>query len=253
MLQISEAFIAQQLASLLLPLFRVLALMSAAPILSSRPVPVRTRVGLSLAVAVLLAPVLRSEPLPSLELAVLLPAAGREVLIGLSIGFAARLVLAAAEVGGELIGLQMGLSFAGFFDPQSGSANAVGRLVSTMALLTFVILDGPQMLLGAVVRSFTVLSIGGPWVLPTSAPQLAQLGAGIFAGALAISLPIVAMQLIVNLMLGIISRVAPQFNIFAIGFPITIGSGLVLLALGLPVLDQALIGATGQMLALLGL
>ena len=176
-----------------------------------------------------------------------------EVAIGLAIGFAARLVLAAAEIGGELIGLQMGLSFAGFFDPQSGSANAIGRLVSTMALLTFVVLDGPQLLLAAVVRSFAVLPLTLEASLPLGAAQLARFGTGIFGSALSIALPIVAMQLIVNLVLGIVSRVAPQFNVFAIGFPVTIGSGLLLLALGLPVLDQALIGATEQMLGLLGL
>ena len=253
MLQISETLLTQQLTVFLLPMFRILGVMSAAPILSSRAVPVRSRIGLAVLIAVLIAPLIKAPVSVSFEPSMLLLQTAHEVAIGLAIGFAARLVLTAAEIGGELIGLQMGLSFAGFFDPQSGSANAIGRLVSTMALLTFVVLDGPQLLLAAVVRSFAVLPLTLEASLPIGAAQLARFGTGIFGSALSIALPIVAMQLIVNLVLGIVSRVAPQFNVFAIGFPVTIGSGLLLLALGLPVLDQALIGATEQMLGLLGL
>jgi flagellar biosynthesis protein FliR len=252
-LQISEALLTQQLAAFILPMFRLLGLMSAAPILSARAFPVRARVGLAILIAILIAPMLKAQAPVTLETDVLLLMTLHEVLIGISIGFAARLVLAASEVAGELIGLQMGLSFAGFFDPQSGSANAIGRLVSTLALLTFVVLDGPQLLLGAVVRSFSVFPMAANLLLPTSAAQLVQLGQSIFGSALSIALPIVAMQLIVNFILGIVARIAPQFNVFSIGFPVTIGAGLLLLALGLPVLDQALITNTAQMLELLGL
>jgi flagellar biosynthesis protein FliR len=244
----------------LLPFFRILALMSSAPILSSRSIPVRFRIALSGLVAMMV--VLPGGPAPAIPTSSL-PEVGilaQQILIGLAIGFAARLIFAAFEMAGEIIGLQMGLSYAGFFDPQSGTANAVGRTFSTLALLSFVTLNGPLLLIGVILNSFSVFPIHDGFAQPQGAAgsaypwtlrELVAMGANLFATALSLALPFIALLLLVNLILGVVSRVAPQLNIFAIGFPVTLGSGLVLLAAGLPLIETPLNQLTGQFLQLL--
>lgn len=256
MVTFSDAEVLSWLYAVLLPFFRIVALMSSAPILSARSVPVRLRVVLSMMIALLVVPTLPAAQVqPSSFPGLLLVL--QQVLIGLSIGFAARLIFAAFEVAGEVIGLQMGLSYAGFFDPQAGAANAVGRTFSTLALLTFVTMNGPLLLIGAVHQSFALIPIDlasqaapssfHPW----SIEAMLSMGANIFASALSLALPIVVMLLFLNLVLGVVSRVAPQFNIFAIGFPVTLTGGLLLLAAGLPFIERPMAALTQDFLRLM--
>jgi flagellar biosynthesis protein FliR len=252
MISVTDQQMLAWISALLFPMFRILALMSSAPLLSQRGFPARARVALSGVVAILVAPFtglpqgLEMGSAPWLELA------AREVLIGLAIGFAARLMFTAFEMAGEIIGLQMGLSFAGYFDPAAGQANAVGRTVNALSMLSFVSMNGPLLLLLAVVRSFNVIPIEPG--LPTAWGNLSpmQLGADLFALALSLALPFMAMLLFINLVLGVMSRVAPQFNVFAVGFPVTIGSGLVLLSTGYPLLEQPLGQAVNRLLSMFG-
>lgn len=253
MLQIGEAQLTAYVGAVLLPLFRILGLFSAAPILSHRSLPIRARVGLALIVATVIVPFSTPPAIAIADTARWIGAGVQEALIGLAFGFLARSILAGVEMAGELIGLQMGLSYAGFFDPASGTGNAVGRLVSTLALLTFVVLDGPQMLLVAVIRSFAIIPPGGDILHALNAERFAQLSSALFSTALTIAIPIVAMQFVVNLILGVAAKIAPQFNIFSVGFPITIVAGLTMLALSAPMLDRALIGSLEQILRMLGL
>jgi flagellar biosynthetic protein FliR len=253
MIEISEAQLMRYVGEILLPMFRLLGMFGAAPILSNRSFPIRTRVGLALLMAAIVGPFSNVGTAVTIGTAQWFGAVLYEVMLGLALGFTARLILAGIELAGELIGLQMGLSFAGFFDPQSGTANAVGRLVSTLSLLTFVVIDGPQILILAVIRSFAVFPIGTELMLPTTAERFARMGSGLFSTALTIAMPIATMQLIINLVLGVISRIAPQFNVFSVGFPATIAAGLLMLALSTPALDRSLVDTTEQLLRLLGL
>lgn len=237
MIAVGETQLLAWLGALLLPFFRVLGLFTSAPILSQRSVPVRLRVAVSFVIAALVAPLIP----PAAALDIASPAGwlavASEAFVGFAIGFVARVVLAAVEVAGETIGLQMGLSFAGFFDPDSGQLNGVSRLLNTLSLWAFVAINGPLLLVAAVVHSFDVIppaTMLGEWI---GRMQPASLGAGVFELGVMIALPFMALLLFVNLALGIVSRIAPQLNIFAIGFPVTIGAGLVLLALGMPLLQ----------------
>lgn len=237
MIQVGEAQLLGWLSAFLLPFFRILGLFSSAPILSQRAVSLRSRIALSLALAVLAAPLVPAVPAADLGAASGWLAVASEALIGFAIGFVARAILASVEVAGEVVGLQMGLSFAGFFDPDSGQINAVSRLLNTLSLAAFVAINGPLLLLAAAVRSFEVIPPATAltdWLVRVDP---AGLGASLFGLGLTIALPFMALLLFTNLMLGIVSRVAPQLNIFAIGFPVTIGAGLALLALGLPLLQ----------------
>lgn len=238
MIEVGETQLLGWLGALLLPFFRVLGLFTSAPILSQRSVPLRLRIAVSLAVALLVAPLIPAASALEIGAPIGWLVVAGEALIGFAIGFVARVVLAAVELAGEAIGLQMGLSFAGFFDADSGQLNAVSRLLNTLSLWAFVAINGPVLLVAAVVQSFEVIppaAAFGDWL---GRVQPASLGAGLFELGVMIALPFMALLLFVNLGLGVVSRIAPQLNIFAIGFPVTIGAGLLLLTLSMPLLQQ---------------
>lgn len=237
MISLSETQILTALGAVLLPFFRILGIFSSAPILSNRAMPVRVRVGTSLLLALLVAPLL---PGPAFDISrpdALLVLAG-EVLIGLALGFIARVILASVEVAGEAVGLQMGLSFAGFFDPSSGQQNPMTRILNWLSLATFVGFNGPVLIVLAVTHSFGVIPPASSLPEWLGRMQPIELGAGMFELGVVIALPFIVMLLFVNLGMGVVSRIAPQLNVFAIGFPITIGAGLSLLVLGLPMLQR---------------
>ena len=241
MISFTDAQLQAWMAAFLLPFFRILALFTAAPVLSIRSVPTRLRVGIALLLAVTLAP--GNVPTAGIDLVSFkgLGYVAQEVMVGLAIGFAARLAFAAFDLAGELIGMQMGLSYAGFFDPQGGQGNAVGAFMNTTATLTFVALNGPLLLVAATMRSFDSLPIGRvPFEFVTRFDPIA-LGAEVFALGLLIATPFLALILFVNLMLGVMTRVAPQLGLFSIGFPITIGTGMVLLLIGLPWIERPMV------------
>jgi flagellar biosynthetic protein FliR len=176
----------------------------------------------------------------------------QEVMVGLAIGFAARLAFAAFDLAGELIGMQMGLSYAGFFDPQGGQGNAVGAFMNTTATLTFVALNGPLLLVAATMRSFDSLPIGRvPFEFVARVDPVA-LGAEVFALGLLIATPFLALILFVNLLLGVMTRVAPQLGLFSIGFPITIGTGMVLLLIGLPWIERPMVQGLMRLVGMFG-
>lgn len=163
----------------------------------------------------------------------------QQVVIGLAIGFAVRLVFAAVELAGEVVGFQMGLNFAAFFDPSLNSqSSAVARFFGQMASLLFVVMNGHLMVLMAVTKSFEAFPVGPHFLEALASMRLYQLGTELFSSALWMALPMVGMLMFANLALGIISRVAPQINIFAVGFPITLVVGIVGIAVTLPMLDQ---------------
>ena len=163
----------------------------------------------------------------------------QQLVIGLSLGFAVRLVFAALEFAGEIIGLQMGLNFAGFFDPLSAStATAASRFFGTMVAWLFIVMGGHLLVIAALAQSFTAFPVEPEPFAFLHQVEPHRWGSEIFATGLWIALPLISMMLFVNITLGAISRVAPQINIFAIGFPVTLGVGLLGLLLTLPALNQ---------------
>ncbi|HZH07123.1 MAG TPA: flagellar biosynthetic protein FliR [Lautropia sp.] len=237
MISITEAQLLAWLGSFLLPFFRILGIFTSAPILSARAFPARIRIGLALLVAVVAAP-LGGSPASMDDPDIWLLLAS-EMMIGLAIGLVARMILSAVDLAGEIIGLQMGLSFAGFFDPASGSnTNAVGRLLGTLSLAAFVAADGPSLLIAATVQSIESAPATAAGSSFFGRLDIGSIATTVFELGMLMALPYMALLLFVNLALGIVSRVAPQLNVFAIGFPITIASGLVLLTLGLPLMAQ---------------
>ena len=253
MITFTEAQIAAWLTPLIWPFLRALALFQAMPVLGARTVPMRVRIGLAAFLAIAaqgslpaLSPEVAAIPLDAPQ-AVLLVA--QQVVIGLSLGFAVRVVFAAVEFAGEIIGLQMGLNFAGFFDPLSANtATATSRLFGTMVSWLFIGMNGHLLVIAALAQSFTAFPVGPEPFAFLHQMQPQRWGAEIFSTGLWIALPLVTMLLFINLVLGTISRVAPQINIFAIGFPVTLGVGLLGLVMTLPLMQQPFTMALDRLL-----
>jgi flagellar biosynthetic protein FliR len=251
MLTFNEAQVAAWLLPLLWPFIRALALFGSAPVLSSRSVPARVKVGLAFLVAVALQASLPAMPVVPLDSATGLAMVVQQVMVGITMGFAARVVFAALEFAGELIGLQMGLNFAGFFDPVSGAAGtATSRFFGTMASLLFVVINGHLMMTAVLVRSFEAFPVSdAPFaMIQMLRPQ--TWGAEVFRLGLWVALPIVSMLLFINLVLGVISRVAQQLQIFSVGFSITVSVGLAGMLMSLPLLQVPFTTALEHMMAL---
>jgi flagellar biosynthetic protein FliR len=249
MLTFTDAEVLAWISPLLWPFLRVLALFGTLPIFAQRSVPVRVRVALAFLVAVCAQASLPPMPQIPLDSATAVLAVVQQLVIGLSLGFAVRIVFAAVEFGGELIGLQMGLNFAGFFDPASGGqATASSRFFGIAVSWLFVVTGGHLLLIAAVVQSFQAFPAGPEPFAFLRAAQPQVWGAEVFRLGLWIALPLIAMLLFVNLVLGIVSRVASQIGIFSIGFPITISVGLIGMLLTLPMLQTPFTMALERML-----
>ncbi len=235
----SEAQLMAWVTPLFWPFLRVLALFASAPIFSSRSVPQRTKIGLAFVIALCLQPALADQPMLPLNSSQALGAVLQQIVIGVSIGLAVRIIFSAVEMAGEIIGLQMGLNFAGFFDPSTNSqTSTVGRFFGNMAMLLFVVMNGHLLLIQCVAASFRTFPVGGDPLAAVGALRLHELGGLIFQYGLWIALPMIGMLLFVNVVMGIISRIAPQMNVFAIGFPLTLSVGLLGIAFTLPLLDH---------------
>lgn len=220
------------LAGYFLPFVRILALFTAAPLFSNRAFPTRARVAAAGAIAFAVAPFAQVPAGLTLGSAMGLGAVAQQVAIGLSLGFAARMVFAVFETAGEMIGLQMGFSFAGFFNPQGGSASAVSSWLNTLAMLLFLSLNAHLLLIDALVATFHSLPIAADPFVALGRLRLERLGGDLFRLSVALALPATLLMLFINLVLGFASRVAPQLSLFSVGFPITVIAGLLLLALG---------------------
>ncbi|WP_338849024.1 flagellar biosynthetic protein FliR [Massilia sp. W12] len=231
------------IAALLWPLVRILGMITASPVLGNRTFPARAKVLLGLALTLLIAPLL--PPLPAsikdpLSLNGMLILA-QQFLIGIGIGLSMRIVFAAVEMAGESIGLTMGLGFATFFDPQSqGRSSAIAQFLALLATLSFLAIDGHLLMIQIVVETFITLPISDQPVSAYGFKLLADWGAKLFSAGLQLALPILCALLLVNIALGILTRAAPQLNIFGIGFPLTLGLGFLMLTLILPYLSMPL-------------
>jgi flagellar biosynthetic protein FliR len=249
-LTFTEAQVLAWVSPLLWPFLRVLALFGAMPVIGQRGVPMRLRVALAFLIALCAQASLPPMPVVPLDSAPALLLVVQQLLVGLTLAFAARIVFAAIEFAGEIVGLQMGLNFAGFFDPMSGGeSTAVSKFFGISISWLFIVINGHLLLVSALVQSFRAFPVGPEPFAFLRAVRPETWGAEIFSLGLWIALPLVAMLLFVNLVLGIISRVAQQMNVFAVGFPITLGVGLVGVLLTLPMMQAPFTMALERLLS----
>ena len=235
MISFTSAQLAAWMAAFFFPFFRILAMVTSAPVLGARGSPMQVKVGFAFVITLVIAPTLKSIPQVDPGSALGLMILAQQVAIGLSMGMAMRVVFSAVEMAGSLIGLQMGLGFATFFDPQNSSQTpVVGSFLGMLAILVFLSLNGHQLMIEAVAQSFRDLPIIAEPHSAAGWRTLAGWGRQIFLGGVLLSLPVIAALLITNISIGIMTRAAPQLNIFAVGFPITLLVGFAVLMLSLP-------------------
>ena len=222
----------------LLVLARVLAMLQVAPLFSSAAFPQVGKVGLALFLTIIVLPwvVERGYPLPASGVQYALLLAG-EVLVGLLLGFLVYLAVAAFQVAGQFLSLQLGFGAADVFDPFSRSQiPALGQLFYLLALLVFLGVGGVhRFMLTGVLGSFQALRAGdlaNPALLATFSRSLG----GLFATALTIAFPVFGSLLLVTLALALLAKAAPHMNLLILGLPISIGAGLVILLIAMPLL-----------------
>jgi flagellar biosynthetic protein FliR len=223
------------------PFLRISALLVVAPIFSAGSVTVRVRLLLAVLFVALVAPLLPApigvDPLSGVGFLIAL----REIAIGLVMGFLLQMVFSTVVVAGETLAMSMGLGFAMSVDPQNGvQVPVVSQLNVILATLLFLAIDGHLLLLAALADSFQVLPIDGAGLDAVTFGNLVGLGGQIFASALLLALPALTAVLMVNIAFGVITRAAPQLNIFAVGFPVTIMVGFIFMLLSLPAFLGAL-------------
>ena len=253
MIGISEEQLMAWLSPIIWPFLRTLAMFTAAPVFSQKSIPMRLKVGLAFLVAVCAQAVL-DQPMVAVNSPEALTCVIQQVGIGLAIGFSARLVIAAMEVAGEFIGLQMGLSFASFFDPTSGAQlSAVSRFLVQVFTLFFIVVNGHLVVLMAVIKSFQAFPVDGSFLQAVAQMRLHELGGAIFSSALWIALPMMALLLFVNLTMGVIARIAPQMNVFAVGFPVTLTIGMLGITATLPMMEQPFLSMIDRTLSIFGI
>jgi flagellar biosynthetic protein FliR len=241
MITLTSAEMNTWIAALLWPLARILGLIAAAPLFGNASVPASVKVALGVMLAAIIAPAIpalpAADPMSMAGCLILL----QEMLIGLAMGFAMRIVFAAIEMAGEVSSLTMGLGFATFFDPMShGRSSAVSQFLALIATMALLATNAHLVLLSALAESFITMPVSSTPMAAGAPLALARWGARIFSAGVQLSLPIVAALLITNVALGILTRAAPQLNIFGIGFPVTLGVGLLVLSLTLPSLSMPL-------------
>ena len=227
------------IAGLLWPLTRILGLITAAPLFGNASVPTTVKIALGVLLASIIAPAIpalpAADPLSMAGLLILV----QELLIGVAMGFAIRLVFAAIEMAGEICSLTMGLGFASFFDPLTkGRSSAVSQFLALIATMAFLAANAHLVLLEALAESFITMPISATPISSSAEWEMAKWGGLIFSAGLHLSLPIVAALLITQVALGILTRAAPQLNIFGIGFPITLGVGMLVIVMVLPYLGN---------------
>lgn len=241
MLSITSAQLNAWIAAFIWPLFRIAALIASSPVLGNPGFPRRAKIGLALAITIVVAPAL--PPMPQVEpgSAAGLLILGQQMLIGLALGFAMRIVFVAVETAGNIAGLQMGLGFATFFDPvNAAQVPVLGQFLGVLFTLVFLVLNGHLLMIETLAESFRVLPVAAQPPAAVSLRALAGWGGEIFRAGVLLSLPVIAALLITNLAIGIMTRAAPQLNIFAVGFPLTLAAGFFVLILTLPYLAPLL-------------
>lgn len=222
-----------------LGIIRPLFLLAPLPLAGTRPLPVALQAVLALALAYFLMP--RIGAIPTLDpLATVVIVAG-EALTGLAIGLSVSFAIHAARMAGELIGTSIGIGFASTIDPANGNpVPAVGQFLALTAVALFMALDGPVLLVRLVADSYASVPFGSGFALD-SVPALTRGMGTMFAAALGLALPVVAATLIVQVALAMMARLAPQLNMFAVGFPATLIVGLLVFALAFSTMGAAMV------------
>ncbi|CZU87073.1 TPA: flagellar biosynthetic protein FliR [Enterobacter hormaechei] len=213
-----------------LVMVRISALLHVAPVFSEKAISARLRAALALTLALLLGGLVSDADIGLYSWAGVWTMA-KQVLIGAAMGLTMQLLFAAVRLAGEIIGMQMGLSFATFFDPGSGNSPVIARLLNMLAMLLFLVCNGHLWLLSLLAETFEALPINSEPLHAGGMFYLVNHAGLIFSQGLILGLPVIALLLSINMVLALLNRLTPQLSIFVVGFPLTLTFGMLALLL----------------------
>ncbi|MDO8909133.1 MAG: flagellar biosynthetic protein FliR [Pseudohongiella sp.] len=227
MISFTDSEIGALVGSFLWPLFRIMGFFLAAPVLGANFIPMRVRLVMAVAVSLMISPSLTDIPaIPALSVQALVVVV-QQVLIGVALGFFLQMVFQLFILLGQMIAMQMGLGFASMVDPTNGiNVAIVSTFYLMFATMLFVLLDGHLVMIEVIAESFEQIPISDQSLSPDVYMRLVGTISWVFSSALLLALPALTALLITNFAFGIMTRAAPQMNIFALGFPVALMFGL---------------------------
>jgi flagellar biosynthetic protein FliR len=231
----NEAMLHQWLAALVLPFIRVASIFMIAPVLSIRQIPVRLRVFIAVMITWAIQPLLPDMPLVTVLSGETFLMILQQIGIGVAIGFLLQLAFNALIFGGQVMAYSMGLGFAHMMDPTNGvQVPVVSQYWLIMAMLAFLLSNSHLILIAMVAESFSVLPVAIDGISRAGLWEIVSWGSRMFASGVLMALPVIISLLLINLGMGVVSRAAPQLNIFAVGFPVTLTMGFILMWITVP-------------------
>ncbi|MCX7079681.1 MAG: flagellar biosynthetic protein FliR [Pseudomonas sp.] len=233
MLALTDTQISTWVATFMLPMFRIAAVLTTMPIFGTTLVPRRVRLYFALAITVAVVPGLPPMPqVHALDLSALMLIA-EQIIIGALLGFSLQLFFQAFVVAGQIISIQMGMGFASMVDPTNGvSAAVIGQFLTMLVTLLFLAMNGHLVVFEVLTESFTTLPVGSAMLVNHFWELAGKLG-WVFGAAMLLVLPAITALLVVNIAFGIMTRAAPQLNIFSVGFPLILVLGMVIFWIGM--------------------
>lgn len=220
----------QYLADLLLPFMRISGMFGAMVGISAKTVSPQLRALLTLFLAFLVMPVIKPVPIDEFVSVSTWLLIIQQLLIGIAIGFISTMVLNTFVLAGQIVAMQTGLGFASIVDPVNGiNVPAVGQFYLILATLLFWAFDGHLAMIRMIVLSFEAFPIGAGWWNPERYMEIVKWGGWMFIAAVTLSLAPIVSLLLVNLAFGVMTKAAPQLNVFSIGFSIAQIMGLVII------------------------
>ncbi|MBU2512188.1 flagellar type III secretion system protein FliR [bacterium] len=231
-------------------IIRVSGIFLTAPVLSSENVPRMLRIYLALLCALILFSVLPQTNIifSTLNTVDYFLLALKELMIGLLLGVIPRIMFAAIDFAGTMTGFLMGLSIANVVDPQTDvQVSIIASLEGLLATLLFIVIDGHHMFFEVLSYSYQEIPIGGFLFSGNKIDFLLRITADLFIIGLKLGAPLIVSLLLANIIMGFMARSIPQMNVFIVGFPFTIGLGLIFLIVGMPHLIRAMEQLFGKM------
>ena len=236
MTPVLQQFGEQQVAGFFLVLARVSPLFVLAPLFSSQLMPARVRGIVAVALTIGLVPVVAREKIPveTFQLAGLI---GKELLVGLAFAFALGALFAALSVAGTFLDTSIGFSFGSIVDPITGSSAAVlAQLYALIGVLIFIAIGGDAWVMQGLARTYDLVPLDQFPALGSMTAGALKAFVGIFVAAIQVAGPVMLALILTDAAFGLVSRVVPQLNVFAVGFAAKIVVGLLILGVTLPFL-----------------
>lgn len=244
---------------LLICFLRVSGFIFTAPVFGTKLIPSLVKIWFSVLLAFALMPLAAAAlDLPPFGSPAYFIIAGREVLIGILMGFVCTFFVHAVEFAGHVLGLQMGFAASTLFDPMSRSeVSVIGRFQGLVAVVLFLVMNGHHVLLSSFASSFSILPPSMSSFAAAAGDQLINATSGIFIVAVRVAIPVVSALFMVEVGLALLSKTVPQMNIFVVGFPLKIAVGLTVLAISVPyftyVLTRAIAGTNTDLRSLISI